>query len=234
MDTRGVSLGDPQIYTFAHATFDVAFEPPDRSAPDRAADPTRDPHNGRWYCDIEIDAGTAYFPFLRLALVRFQPSGEFWESHGLIFYDMRFSEVALADFAQLAPGRNASIVPDATDANLLHVTITGPSFIANEALGDLSRPPPALVVGVELNVGDPAAPLWIPMTTAELTNGRDTSQGVGATLWRGDIRLPLARGSQPMRLTIKEYEILPADALGGDIATATLARRLVYADTLAL
>src|SRR5690606_39692998 len=26
-----------------------------------------------WYCDIEIDAGPSYFPFVRLALARFQP-----------------------------------------------------------------------------------------------------------------------------------------------------------------
>ena len=221
-------------YDFVYSTFDVAFEQPDPSAPDRAADPTRDPHNGRWYCDLEIDAGTAYFPFLRLALVRVQADGQANDPSGLVTYDNRFSAVALADFVQLAPGRSASIVPDGADDHLLHVTITGPSFVANEALGDLSRPPPALAVGVEVNLGEQTAPLWIPMASAELTGSRDTSQGVGATVWRGDIRLPLARGSRAMRLSVREYEVLPADVPGGDIAATTLARRLVYADVIGI
>ena len=60
------TVGDQKIYQYAHATFDVTFEPPDPSDPSRSADAGRDPHNGRWYCDIDIDAGTPYFPFLHL------------------------------------------------------------------------------------------------------------------------------------------------------------------------
>lgn len=34
-----------------------------------------DDQHGRklWYCDIDMDAGEAYFPFVRLALARYQP-----------------------------------------------------------------------------------------------------------------------------------------------------------------
>lgn len=64
-------------YDFVYSMFDVAFEPPDPSNPNNPANPSRDSHNGRRDGDIEIDMGTAYFSFLRLALVRFQPNDQF-------------------------------------------------------------------------------------------------------------------------------------------------------------
>jgi uncharacterized membrane protein len=230
----GVTLGEPEIYKYTHATFDVTFEPPDPSDPNRSADPSRDPHNGRWYCDIEIDAGTPYFPFLRLALARFQPSGQFWDPEGLAFFDMRFSVVALVDFVQLAPGRALNIMPDATDPSLLHLTITGPSFIPNEALGNLARPRPAVIVGIEINVGETTAPLWIPVSSTEFSDPVGLSLNSGVTAWSGNVRLPFVQGSKPMRLTIKEYESLPTDRPSRDLANSTLVPRIVFAASIEL
>jgi len=227
------TVGDQQIYKYTHATFDVAFDPPDPSDPGRTADPSRDPHNGRWYCDIDIDAGTPYFPFLRLALVRFQPSGQFWD-RGLIFYDMRFSPVTLVDFVQLAPGRTLNVVPDTNDPSLLHVAVIGPSFIPNEALGNRTRIPSVVVVGIEINAGGTAAPLWIPMSSTEFDNPVRSSVGPGVVTWNGDIRLPYAQGMKPMRLTIKEYETLPADPPNRDLVNAALVRRIVFAASVEL
>ncbi len=53
-----------------------------------------------WYSDIEIDPGASYMPFVRLALVRYQP-------HSLA--TMKISRVALAEFAQLLPRRRAVV-----------------------------------------------------------------------------------------------------------------------------
>lgn len=39
----------------------------------RPHDVTDDPERGLWFCDIEIDTGAAYWPFVRLALARYQP-----------------------------------------------------------------------------------------------------------------------------------------------------------------
>jgi hypothetical protein len=36
--------------------------------------PEFDELSGRWFCDIDIDTGPAYMPFVRLALARFQPA----------------------------------------------------------------------------------------------------------------------------------------------------------------
>jgi hypothetical protein len=69
-----------------------------------------------WYADIELDAGTAYMPFVRLALVRYQP-----QSIG----GAKISRVAMAEFAQTLPRRRA--VVKRTNNNLaLHVSLHGP------------------------------------------------------------------------------------------------------------
>lgn len=54
-----------------------------------------------WYCDIELDAGwRTYMPFVRLALVRYQPQA---------IAGMKVSRVTLAEFAQVLPRRSATL-----------------------------------------------------------------------------------------------------------------------------
>jgi hypothetical protein len=52
-----------------------------------------------WYCDIELDAGQTYLPFVRLALVRYQPNA---------VDDAKISKVVLTDFAQVMPRRRVT------------------------------------------------------------------------------------------------------------------------------
>lgn len=49
-----------------------------------------------WYCDIELRAGTSYFPFVRLALARYQPVSE---------QGAHLSTIVMADFMALTPDR---------------------------------------------------------------------------------------------------------------------------------
>jgi hypothetical protein len=54
-----------------------------------------------WYCDIELgNALTAYMPFIRLALVRYQPNA---------METVKISKVVLTDFAQVLPSRQVSV-----------------------------------------------------------------------------------------------------------------------------
>jgi hypothetical protein len=55
-----------------------------------------------WYCDIEIKAGASYFPFVRLALARYQPTS---------VTGAHLSNVVLADFMTLAVDRWLSVTP---------------------------------------------------------------------------------------------------------------------------
>jgi hypothetical protein len=52
-----------------------------------------------WYCDIELDPGQSYMPFVRLALVRYQPNA---------LSQAKISKVVQADFSQVLPRRRAS------------------------------------------------------------------------------------------------------------------------------
>ena len=71
-----------------------------------------------WYCDIEMDYGSTYFPFVRLALARYQPKSIKWKEG-----DVKLSRVVLADYAQLTPDRAASITFQSETE--LQVTVSG-------------------------------------------------------------------------------------------------------------
>jgi hypothetical protein len=62
-----------------------------------------DPVRKLWYCDLVIRPGTAYFPFVRLALARYQP-------HSIP--GRHLSSVVMASFQQLAPDRVATVTPE--------------------------------------------------------------------------------------------------------------------------
>ncbi len=51
-----------------------------------------------WYCDIELEPGRSYMPFIRLALVRYQPNA---------LPNARISKVVLSEFVQVLPRRRA-------------------------------------------------------------------------------------------------------------------------------
>lgn len=74
-----------------------------------------DGERGLWYSDIELDPGRTYTPFVRLALVRYQPHSE---------DDAKVSRVVLAEFAQLLPRRAVALK---RDGQALKLTVRGPA-----------------------------------------------------------------------------------------------------------
>jgi hypothetical protein len=80
-----------------------------------------DPERGLWFCDVEIDPGDAYFPFIRLALARYQPHALRWP-----LGDVKLSRVIVADFAQLTPDRAVSVTQ--VSETELNVVLTGVSY----------------------------------------------------------------------------------------------------------
>ncbi|MBO9717158.1 MAG: hypothetical protein J7507_10185 [Pseudoxanthomonas sp.] len=73
-----------------------------------------DPGRKLWFCDIELDPGATYLPFVRLALVRYQP-------HAMP--DARISNVVLAEYAQVLPRRTASL---SRNGQALSLALRGP------------------------------------------------------------------------------------------------------------
>jgi hypothetical protein len=200
--------GNPGL-AFAVAAFDVLFEPPDDADPTASANPARHPHDGHWFADIDIDPGAADLTFIRLALVRFQVNAVVDA-----IADQRVSSVVLADCLQLAPGRSASIVADAADADAVWVTLEGAAFGAPEAMRCSGT--------VQADCGTADAPTWLDFGETPIEPHTPIRLG-----------LPFARGARPMRLVVREFERRRADALvRTDITKDRGVERLVYADTI--
>jgi hypothetical protein len=162
-----------------------------------------------WFCDIELDPGVAYFPFIRLALARFQPKS---------LADAHLSRVVLADFAQLVPNRSASIAFDGFDPTLFTLAVVGLTF--NQA------PQPLVQATIEAQPAGSSGDLaWVPVKTTVLSATKGPG---GITLWTASMTLPAARGSRPFRLRIEEFETYQTSPQG------PAQNRLVYADVLPL
>jgi hypothetical protein len=71
-----------------------------------------------WYCDIEVNFGAAYFPFIRLALARYQP---------VALPAAHLSNVVLADFMPLVPDRWLNVT-QSRDSLTRQVTVFGHTF----------------------------------------------------------------------------------------------------------
>jgi hypothetical protein len=180
-----------------------------------------------WYCDVEIDPGTSYYPFVRLALARYQPN-----SVKTATADVKLSRVVLADFAQLAPDRAATIAFDARDAKAVNVSLTGVAYRASGA----GQGPSTAEVSVETRRPNVEGDLgWVPVpnSVVQLTPRPLSDTRV---LWTGKAVLPEERGSKPFRLIFKEYETFVSDGPASTRATIAAARgterRLVYADAM--
>ncbi len=83
-----------------------------------------------WYCDIEVRTGGAYYPFIRMALARYQPIS----SRGA-----HLSNVVLADFIALPADRWLTVTPS-TETRALRVAVFGVPF-ESSAHREASRAP---------------------------------------------------------------------------------------------
>ena len=188
-----------------------------------------------WYCDIEINPHEAYYPFIRLALARYHPKS---------VIDAHLSRIVMADYIQIAPDRSATVTFDPSDGEKVRVTVTGLAYRATAA----GQFPSEVEVTVETATGPEGDLEWIPADDSD-TVGLDRIGGLGKKLWdglwAGEVKLPFARGVRPMRLVIREYEVLIGDGglkvipeEGDDVdsmmvgETTELRRRLVYADVI--
>jgi hypothetical protein len=177
-----------------------------------------------WYCDIEINPGDSYFPFVRLALARYQPNS---------IEGVHLSRVVLADFAQLAPGRTVGVSAVAGTPPGCTVTVTGKTYTRyrgkdNAILtGGTSVTVTVETVNATVTAEGKKKPEeeldWIPGNVSSLQPGPDGQS------WTGRIVLPEVPtpASVPLRLVIREFETLID-------SSKSPRERLVYADVLRL
>ena len=185
-------LSNKSLFPFSVVGHDVAF----------------DTKRQLWYCDIVMDPGYAYFPFVRLALVRYQPQS---------VPDAHLSRVVLADYAQLLPDRSVSVTFDPIDQTSIEIAVSGITYSG----------PGAVKMTATLQTQAPGGGdlAWVPVTVFPLA---PRTFGGPETLWTSQITLPSPRGSRPFRLLIEEFEIFTRDL------PLSQQKRLVYADTLDL
>jgi hypothetical protein len=159
-----------------------------------------DPDRDLFYCDVEVESGGAYAPFVRLALARYQPSS---------VPNAHLSRVVLADFVQLAPDRAATVVFDAQDATVMTVTLSGPSHLRTEATKGETFPGVAAVIVEQRQTGADGLLEWAPVSSQAMT-------GVvvnGQAQWATDVKLPGPRTPGTWRLVIEQYERLGTEPL---------------------
>jgi hypothetical protein len=168
-----------------------------------------DKHNRRlWYCDIEMDTGEAYFPFVRLALARYQPQS---------VPNAHLSRIVLVDYAQLLPDRAASITFDPIDPTSIQLAINGVTYSGPGAV--------VMTATIQTQPAGPGDRAWVPVSVIPLTAH---TFGGPDTLWTAQITLPAPRSSRPFRLLVKEFESFTKDVPGSQ------QQRLVYVDILNL
>jgi len=164
-----------------------------------------------WYCDIQVEA-TSYFPFMRLALARFQP-------HSVT--GVHLSPVVVTDFVQLTPDRTVSTAP--AGIGRVKVTVTGPSY---DRAGDDDR---KALVRVTVEESEPAVGGDLGWVATPTSVNLDAKPPSGAnSVWSGEINIGGAKPGLRRRLLIQEFERHRTGA------TPVFGERLVFADTIAL
>lgn len=186
--------------------------------------PTWDDSTKRWFCDVDIDTGDAYTPFLRLALVRYQPNS---------LPRCEVSGVVLADIVQPVPDRTATLTRDPADPLALTLTVAGPSYTAVRGKGPAQSDDAVMpLVTASVQRADPAVAddvlRWQTIEETVVTLPR-ILVGTTAT-WTGRLSVPADDGD--LRVLVTEQERLFADGTSPD--TEQIIQRVVYAAALPL
>jgi hypothetical protein len=192
-----------------------------------------------WYCDIEIDPGETYFPFVRLAVARYQ-------AHSLT--GAHLSRVVMADFIQLAPDRTAEVSLSESTALVKVKGFSGRNILANISplpfldinpnVTGGTTPNTTMRVALERRVPGVPGDLGWERVGGETTLAANAS-GFHVT-WTGTVQLPPnALEGDGYRLLVTEVETYKRDLIPGDPMVSTspldfVRERVVYADTFEL
>jgi hypothetical protein len=195
--------------------------------------PEFDPERRLWYCDIRFAAPftVAYYPFVRLALARYQPN-----SLKQAGRDVKLSRVIIADFVQLPPDRELAL--NLADDKTLIITLAG--FAPRKPLPNL--------VEISLETHDSRIPGelgWHPVAAPTGTanpfklSAEEIIDPDFHFRLQQTIILPAPRTAQPFRVSVKEFEQFSPDPLVNLAAnspdrTGGHVKRLVYADAVEL
>jgi hypothetical protein len=200
-----------------------------------------------WYVDVAIDPGSTFWPFVRLAVARYQPDS---------IPGCHLSAPVQCDFVQLTPERTTSV--SRTDVRHVRVVVSGPIGVREQPPGRGSSTAPVPLgiddyaawvrmhrkVVARLQRRDPAIPTdlgWETVTATELTV-RGFGRNVFEAAWVGELEAPedlqlRTPGENPdWRVAVEEWERLKGDPddLADPDAPPVWEQRLIYADEITL
>ena len=187
-----------------------------------------------WFCDIAIDTARMYYPFIKLALARYQP-------HSLHSgnTDCCLSGVVMAGMMQLVPERTATLkVSNEPDSVRLTITVNGPVYSERQSNFDV-------ISTLRFSIVDSMYPQPIQGVLTDGKNKRkmevdtwDTNilASDNAFTISHEIRIPKEYATNPFQVVVEEIEHGPmrmalADKLYDDrLGNPDETDRLVYAD----
>jgi hypothetical protein len=206
--------------------------------------PVYDADRDRWHVDIRLDPAGSYFPFMRLALARYQP-------HSIPGAEL--STIVATEFIQLLPTRSATVTATRTAGDLVtvQVSVSG-TFLQEEKDPDPGQKrsntttfrarverrssrwgsgPDDTTQNAEVGATTDVPPGdWLPMTQSDrrdievFLSGRDGADTVSASV-------SFSRdGSSQYSLFVEEWE----PTLASTSSDQKRLGRLVYADRLML
>lgn len=180
-----------------------------------------DPERDKWYCDIDVQLGS-YWPFVRLAVARWQPNAIVAADPpgGPADSQLSLSPVVLTDITQVAPGRTATVTATniANAASIVTVALQGQRSVNSqwtvvEAHVERQRRDRGGDVDWE-SLTDPVGLVPVALSGPAL---------IGTERREGRIRLLTPRPRDyRYRVIIEEYERYRTD---GDDASSFLRRR---------
>ena len=195
---------------------------------------------------LQIDAGASYTPFVRLALARYQP----WSIDG-----HHLSRVAVADFVQLLPRREARLTRTFASSRGLGVRLSGPAGVGELAIlptaptaADLRRTRRVTATVQARPAGSTDDLQWHDVGDP-VDLEVDVSRGLDDVTWDGWVTRESAPEGLEHRLLLQEFEIHETDPDDDDPFDAVVSRpavlgaekrahaarhRLVYADAFTL
>lgn len=202
---------------------------------------------GLWYVDVAISPGATAWPFLRLAVARFQPES---------LSGLELSSPVQCDFVQVPPERG--VVASRTDERCVRVVVTGPvprrRWVFGDTTADTRMPlSNERVMVARLQRKDPelAGDLgWITVDVSELPV-QATDAATRTVSWGDELRadqdVTLRRpgpGASTWRVVVEEWERFAGDPLLGATIRGMLVnpenqpltseQRMVFADEVYL
>jgi hypothetical protein len=192
--------------------------------------PEYDEGRQMWRVDLDIDPGQAYFPFIRLALARYQR----YSLSGL-----ELSKVVHADFAQLLPHRTGAVQ---ADRDGLRIALAGTAgydwrgqMLSFFTGGPIDR---SLLVRAYLEVNTVGGELDWSRVTEPIVLDLETGDSPGAR-WEAILGLPRPESRTAYRVVLEERELYETDRSQATFGEARpgdewpflpLRDRLVYVD----